>query len=164
MDEDHFHSGNLRGVEQKSRKSFGQPGERPDTPIPTKSESMRTENGSILPENSFQCYCANMVFADIPLPIRLDHRKIEAFCDSKGISRLSLFGSVLRDDFDLSSSDVDVLAEFLPGALEGVGLDYFGYGDELSGIIGRKVDFCSKLNKYILPKVRNEMLTIYERA
>ncbi len=98
------------------------------------------------------------------LPISLDHRKIEAFCSQKGIRRLSLFGSVLREDFDPAASDVDVLAEFLPGALDGVGLDYFGYGDELSEIIGRKVDFCSKLNKYILPKVRSEMLTIYERA
>jgi hypothetical protein len=48
--------------------------------------------------------------------------------------------------------------------LDGVGLDYFGYGDELAQIIGRKVDFCSKLNKYILPRVRSEMLMIYERA
>ena len=98
------------------------------------------------------------------LPIILDHRKIEVFCSSKGIRRLSLFGSVLRDDFNPASSDVDVLAEFQPGALDGVGLDYFGYGVELSLILGRKVDFCSKLNKYILPRVRTEMLTIYERS
>ena len=98
------------------------------------------------------------------LPITLDHRKIEAFCSDKGIRRLSLFGSVVRDDFDPKASDVDVLAEFQPGALDGVGLDYFGYGDELSQIIGHKVDFCSKLNKYILPRVTSEMLTIYERA
>jgi predicted nucleotidyltransferase len=97
-------------------------------------------------------------------PIALDHGKIEAFCSSKGIRRLNLFGSVVRDDFDPAVSDVDVLAEFMPGALDGVGLDYFGYGDELARIIGRKVDFCSKLNKYILPSVRSEMLTIYERA
>jgi len=71
---------------------------------------------------------------------------------------------VVRDDFGLTVSDVDVLAEFQPGALDGVGFDYFGYGDELARIIGRKVDFCSRLNKYILPRVRSEMLTIYERA
>ena len=61
-------------------------------------------------------------------------------------------------------SDINVLAEFQPGALDGVGLDYFGYGEELSRIIGFKVDFCSKLNKYILPTVKSEMLRIYERA
>jgi len=44
-----------------------------------------------------------------------------------------------------------------------VGLDFFGYGDELSEILGRKVDFCHRLNKYILPKVLKEMVTIYEQ-
>ncbi|MFZ4766678.1 MAG: nucleotidyltransferase family protein, partial [Roseimicrobium sp.] len=80
------------------------------------------------------------------------------------VREFSLFGSVLREDFDPERSDVDVLAEFLPGALAGVGLDYFGYGEALSEILGRKVDFCSKLNKHLLPKVQREMLTIYERA
>jgi len=44
-----------------------------------------------------------------------------------------------------------------------VGLDFFGYGDELSEILGRKVDFCHRPNKYILPKVLKEMVTIYEQ-
>jgi len=51
---------------------------------------------------------------------------------------LSLFGSVLRGDFDPQHSDVDVLAEFEPGALRGVGFRYFGYGEQLSEILGRK--------------------------
>ena len=75
---------------------------------------------------------------------------------------MSLFGSLLRDDFDPERSDVDVLVDFEPGALNGVGLDYFGYGDELAEIIGRPVDFCSKLNRRILPRVEKQMLTIYE--
>ena len=98
------------------------------------------------------------------LPIAFDQARIDMFCSTKGIRRLSFFGSVVRGDFNPRVSDVDVLAEFQPGALDGVGLDYFGYGDELSKIIGRKVDFCSKLNKYILPTVTREMLTIYERT
>lgn len=98
------------------------------------------------------------------LPISLDEEKITNFCVSHGIRRLSLFGSVVRDDFDSSKSDVDVFAEFAAGALTGVGLDYFGFGDELGGILGSRVDFCTRLNKYILPRVRREMVTIYERA
>ena len=78
------------------------------------------------------------------------------------IRRLSLFGSVLRGDFDPRSSDVDVLAEFAPGDLDGVGFRYFGYGDVLSLILGRRVDFCSRLNPYIEEKVRREALPIYE--
>ena len=83
------------------------------------------------------------------LPIQIDREKIAEFCRARGIRKLSLFGSVLRDDFDPERSDVDVLAEFEPGALKGVGFRYFGYGEELAAILGRKVDFCSRLNKYI---------------
>ena len=97
------------------------------------------------------------------LPVTLDEEKIADFCTSKGIRRLSLFGSVVRDDFDPARSDIDVFAEFKPGFLKGVGLDFFGYGDELSEILGRKVDFCHRPNKYILPKVLKEMVTIYEQ-
>ena len=98
------------------------------------------------------------------LPIAIDHARIELFCRQRGIRRLSLFGSVLRDDFDPVRSDVDVLAEFAPGALDGVGFRFYGYGEELSAILGRKVDFCSRLNKYIEAEVRREALVIYEQA
>ncbi|MDA1278144.1 MAG: nucleotidyltransferase domain-containing protein [Verrucomicrobia bacterium] len=60
------------------------------------------------------------------LPIQIDREKIAEFCRSRGIRKLSLFGSVLRDDFDPALSDVDVLAEFEPDALKGVGFRYFG--------------------------------------
>jgi predicted nucleotidyltransferase len=97
------------------------------------------------------------------LPITIDRAKLADFCRERGIRKLSLFGSVLRDDFDPARSDVDVLAEFAPGALDGVGLRYFGYGDEPSAILGHKVDFCSKLNKYIEATVRREAVTLYEQ-
>lgn len=96
------------------------------------------------------------------LPIQLDHEKIAEFCRARGIRKLSLFGSVLRDDFDPQRSDVDVLADFEPGALNGVGFRYFAYGEELAEILGRKVDLCSRLNKYIEAAVRREALPIYE--
>ena len=98
------------------------------------------------------------------LPIVIDREKIAEFCRARGIRKLSLFGSVLRDDFDPQRSDVDVLAEFLPGGLDGVGLRYFGYGNELSAILGHKVDFCSRLNKYIEADVRREALAVYDQA
>jgi hypothetical protein len=98
------------------------------------------------------------------LPIQIDREKIAEFCRARGIRKLSLFGSVLREDFDPDRSDVDVLAEFAPGALEGVGFRYFGYGEELAAILGRKVDFCSRLNQYIEAEVRREAVPIYEQA
>jgi predicted nucleotidyltransferase len=98
------------------------------------------------------------------LPIVIDRERIAEFCNTRGIRRLSLFGSVLRPDFDPDHSDVDVLAEFEPGALRGVGFRYFRYGQELGAILGRRVDFCSRLNKFIEAAVRREALPIYERA
>ena len=53
------------------------------------------------------------------------------------IRRLSLFGSVLRDDFS-SESDVDVLVEFDPDHIPG--LAFFTMQEELSRILGRNVD------------------------
>jgi predicted nucleotidyltransferase len=62
---------------------------------------------------------------------------IAAFCRRHRIRRLAVFGSVLRDDFR-PDSDVDVLVEFEAGAR--VGLKFFQIQDELSQLLGRRVD------------------------
>ncbi|MCX6935821.1 MAG: nucleotidyltransferase domain-containing protein [Verrucomicrobia bacterium] len=104
-----------------------------------------------------------MIACDVAqLPIMIHQEKVAAFCQAKGIRKLSLFGSVLRQDFDSQRSDVDVLAEFKPGALRGIGWTYFGYGEELGEILGHRVDFCGKLNSHIRPKIENELMPIYE--
>ncbi len=65
--------------------------------------------------------------------------KLADVCRRRHIRRLSLFGSVLRDDFT-PDSDVDVLVEFEPGHPP----EFFGLFDieeELSGLLGgRTVD------------------------
>lgn len=96
------------------------------------------------------------------LPIRFDPNRVAAFCRERGIVRLSVFGSALRDDFDPTRSDLDVLADFKPEALRGVGFRFFGYGDELGGILGRKIDFCSRLDPRLEPTIRSEAVAIYE--
>jgi hypothetical protein len=53
------------------------------------------------------------------LPIQIDRKRVAEFCRARGIRRLSLFGSVLRDDFDPQRSDLDVPAEFEPGVRPG---------------------------------------------
>jgi len=72
------------------------------------------------------------------LRIEVDRERLAAFCRRRGIVRLSLFGSVLRDDFG-PESDVDVLIELDPEA--GVGLfEFVDMKDELSDLLGREVD------------------------
>jgi predicted nucleotidyltransferase len=71
--------------------------------------------------------------------IRLDQDQIAAFCRKWRIAEMSLFGSVLRDDFG-PDSDVDFLVTFEPGADH----DWEAWPvmvDELAGIVGRPVDF-----------------------
>lgn len=69
--------------------------------------------------------------------IALPKTQIADFCRRHHIRKLSLFGAVLRDDFRLDS-DVDVLVEFETGHVPGFA--FFGMEEELSEILGRKVD------------------------
>lgn len=70
------------------------------------------------------------------------NEQIESFCQHWKITGLSLFGSVLRDDFR-PESDVDVLVTFAPEA-EWSLLDHVAMQEELSTIVGRKVDLVSR--------------------
>ena len=71
--------------------------------------------------------------------IEIPKDEIRDFCRRHHIRKLSLFGSVLRDDFK-SESDVDVLVEYEPGHAPGF-IELFSLEEELSGILGgRKVD------------------------
>lgn len=69
--------------------------------------------------------------------IAIDREILARFCQRNHIRRLALFGSVLRDDFG-PDSDVDVLVEFEPG--HAPGLRFFALEQELSRMLGRKVD------------------------
>ncbi len=100
---------------------------------------------------------------EVRLPIEIDRAKVGQFCQERGIRKLSLFGSVLRADFDPARSDIDVLAEFEPVALQNVGFRYFLYDEELSALLGRKVDFCSRLNRFVEAKIRAEAVPIHEQ-
>lgn len=73
----------------------------------------------------------------MPPRIHADRSALKDFCRRHHIRRLAFFGSVLRDDFT-PTSDVDVLVEFEPGHVPG--LAFFEMQDELSRILGRRVD------------------------
>ena len=94
---------------------------------------------------------------------QLDRDEIAAFCRRHRIRRLALFGSVLRDNFS-PDSDVDVLVEFEPGAK--TGLAFFDMQDELSGIIGRKVDLNTPgfLGTHIRERVLRDTQDVYVAA
>ena len=95
--------------------------------------------------------------------IEVPEATLAEFCRRYNIRRLAFFGSVLRDDFR-PDSDVDVLVEFEPGHVPGFG--FFGLQDELSQLLGRKVDLNTPgfLSRYFRDEVLQEAENIYVAA
>ena len=98
----------------------------------------------------------------MPAKIPIDQDAIARFCQRYHIAKLSLFGSVIREDYDPGCSDVDVLIEFEPGHCVGL-ITLAGMEIELSKIIGRKVDLRtpSELSRYFRDDVLNQAETQY---
>lgn len=85
--------------------------------------------------------------------VHLPSSQLAEICQRHGIARLSLFGSVLREDFG-PDSDVDMLVEFLPGVRCGL-LGMARIERELADLIGRRVDLRTpaELSRYFRDKV-----------
>ena len=94
--------------------------------------------------------------------IDIPKERIAEFCHRHHIRTLSLFGSVLRDDFG-PDSDVDVLVEFEPDTRITL-FELVRMEDELKRILGREVDLVDRVQierseNYLR---RKEILTSFE--
>jgi len=89
--------------------------------------------------------------------------KIAIFCRRNHIRRLSVFGSALRSDFS-GNSDVDILVEFEKG--HEPGFAFFAMENELSELIGRKVDLNTPhfLSRYFRDKVISQAQVQYVKS
>lgn len=94
--------------------------------------------------------------------IAIPDDEIKGFCKRHHVSSLALFGSVLRDDFG-PASDIDVLVEFEKGYTPGY-FRLFDMQDELSSILGRKVDLRTPhdLSRYFRDEVLAEREVYYQ--
>lgn len=77
---------------------------------------------------------------------------LREFCRKHHISKLALFGSVLREDFG-PESDIDVLVEFERGRVPG--LAFFDIEAELSEIMGRRVELSTA--GFLSPRIRERV-------
>jgi predicted nucleotidyltransferase len=95
------------------------------------------------------------------LAIEILEHKIREFCRHNGIRKLSMFGSVLRDDFN-PESDVDILVEFDEDAKPGF-FRLMRMQDELTEILGRTVDLRTPkdLSRYFRDDVVNNAVIQY---
>ena len=100
---------------------------------------------------------------NIQTRLSLSAEAIADFCRRNHIRKLSLFGSVLREDFS-EGSDIDVLVEFKPGHVPG--LRFFALQAELSDLLQRPVDLNTFrwLSKYFRDEVMQEQRPIYVEA
>jgi uncharacterized protein len=71
--------------------------------------------------------------------IEANREAINGLCRRHGVSRMELFGSILREDFDAARSDIDVLVEFHP-SVSGSFSNYLDLKESLQGLFGRPVD------------------------
>jgi predicted nucleotidyltransferase len=90
----------------------------------------------------------------VKVQIDIPGSRLAEFCGLHHIRKLSLFGSVLREDFR-AESDVDVLVEFEKGQPVGL-IGLARMERELSALLGRKVDMNTA--GFISPYYRDEVL------
>lgn len=96
--------------------------------------------------------------------IEIPRNELREFCRRHHIRKLSLFGSVLREDFT-PQSDVDVLVEFEPGYTPGL-LRMAALEIELSDLLGRRVDLRTpaELSRYFREEVLRSSEIQYAQA
>jgi predicted nucleotidyltransferase len=93
----------------------------------------------------------------------VDRDQLESLCRRHGIRRLAVFGSGARGELR-PDSDLDVLIEFHPDTR--VGLRFITIQDELTVLLGRKVDLCTPgfLSPHFRERVVAEAMPLYDAA
>jgi type III restriction enzyme len=101
--------------------------------------------------------------AGSPLP-ELPVEQMVAIAQRYHVVELSVFGSILRDDFR-PDSDIDLLVEFAPGAPVGL-FEFVGLKLELADLLGREVDLVEKpgLRPHVRPDVLATRRVLYAAA
>ena len=85
--------------------------------------------------------------------IQIPDQLLADFCRRHGVTRLSLFGAILREDFR-PDSDIDVLVEFAPNTSYSL-LDLGGMLMELREMLGREIDL--KTPSFLSPRLREQV-------
>ena len=84
-------------------------------------------------------------------------------CHKYSVTRLSAFGSVLREDFG-EKSDIDFVVEFGPSEQFSASKQYFGFVTELEYLYGRSVDLVERgglRNPYFKESIEEQEVTVF---
>ena len=99
-------------------------------------------------------------------PIDMHREEVAALCRRSGARRLDVFGSAIRDDFDLVRSDIDFLVEFDDVPPARYAQAYFTLKEGLEKLFGRPVDLVtgsSLANPYFRERIASESRNVYAR-
>ena len=100
------------------------------------------------------------------IPIIKEHiQSLIEICEKHQVSKLYVFGSIITDDFDLDTSDIDMIVELenMPPLDKGEHL--LTLWDELEELLDRKVDLLTDqpiLNPYLKESIEKTKLLIYD--
>jgi predicted nucleotidyltransferase len=95
--------------------------------------------------------------------IETNREAIANVCRRYGVKRLEVFGSVLREDFDLANSDVDVVAEFEASKATSF-TNYLDFKQALESLFARPVDVLQSgvvRNPYIRREIELSKTPVY---
>ena len=90
--------------------------------------------------------------------------ELKTLCERHGVERLAVFGSALRRDFSIETSDLDFVVEFpanMPSDRHAAA--YFGLLEDLEGLFRRSVDLVeprSVRNPYIKREIEEQQETL----
>ncbi len=98
-------------------------------------------------------------------PVITENReKIAELCRTHHVRRLSVFGSAVREDFDPSRSDVDLLVDFVEDPGFRYAPNFFALQRSLAQLLAREVDLViggSIRNPYLLASIESDTQVLY---
>jgi len=106
------------------------------------------------------------VFKGLSMPNLIDEKysEVAALCRLTGARRLDAFGSVVRDDFNPATSDLDFLVEFADVPPADYAQAWFTLKEGLEALFGRSVDLVtpsSLENPYFRQRIAAERQNVY---
>ncbi len=96
----------------------------------------------------------------------IEHQRPQLFelCRKYDVRRLDLFGSAVRDDFDVERSDLDFVVEFHDFTIDNAADRSLGLMIDLEDLFHRKIDLVSYRainNPYFKQSVDNTRVNLY---
>lgn len=98
--------------------------------------------------------------------IENNREAIARLCVLHGVSRLEVFGSILRGDFDTGRSDIDILVEFDPSVASSF-TNFLNLKESLEVLFGRSVDLVELRairNRRLRHYIEQSKLPVYDAA